>query len=62
MSYLDPDGSGWVPYYESSTSMREVLLALYGARAVESKVGGGENVGDGKSGGGRERGWRRESE
>ena len=59
VSFLDPDSSGWVPYFESSTSIREILLAIYSARAVEKRVsGGGEKVGgEGKGGGGGEWEW-----
>ena len=41
VAFLDPDSSGWVPYFEASTSMREVLLAIYSARAVEKRVSEG---------------------
>ena len=45
VAFLDPDSSGWVPYFEASTSMREVLLAIYSARAVENRVSDGEGNG-----------------
>ena len=46
VSFLDPEGTGWVPYFDSSTSMREVLLAIYSARSVERRVSEGSGMGE----------------
>ena len=64
VSFLDPEGTGWVPYFDSSTSMREVLLAIYSARSVERRVSEGSGMGKRgiDRGGSRKRVWEWEGE